>query len=186
MKPVCAAMAGVVIACMGGCKATSRPNSAGLESHNPTMKKSTTEAVERREECTINTPLDPEKPGSPGHLLSSTINPNGDSELAVLMRQMRDGLRGARDHLLRDEAPPPMLAIHSKIRCSWPTDPHVRNSKFDEMAISYLLAIEDLERETEIEDKKMAYGRALNSCVTCHQNTCPGPIAAIRALELPE
>lgn len=32
-------------------------------------------------ECTLETPLIPGVPGSPGHLLPSDRNPNGDSEL---------------------------------------------------------------------------------------------------------
>ena len=99
---------------------------------------------------------------------------------------MRDDLRDTRDRLLRNAELRPLLAAHSKIRCTWPTDPNVRDAKFDQMATGYLLAIEDLERAKTKDDRKMAYGRALNSCITCHQNTCPGPIAAIKSLELPD
>ena len=117
--------------------------------------------AEKTEECTAETVLIAAKPGSPGNLIKSDINPNGDSELAVLMRVMRDDLRNARDHLLREDSPASLLATHSKIRCSWPTDPNVRDAKFDQMAVSYLLAIEDLTVKPQ-SSMKMAYGRALN------------------------
>ena len=174
-----------------GCKTAEQPNeSTGKADPSakalPPASTKTAAATPPANECTGDTVLDPKKAGSPGNLIASSVNPNGDSELAVLMRTMRDDLRNARDHLLRDTAPPPLLAKHTLVRCAWPTDPNVRDTKFDQMAISYLLAIEDLEREPTIDDKKMAYGRAINACVTCHQNTCPGPIAAIKSLELPE
>ena len=173
-----------------GCKTTEQPHdSKGKAAPAPKAASpsvATTAAKASANECTGDTVLDPKKAGSPGNLIASSVNPNGDSELAVLMRTMRDDLRNARDHLLRDTAPPPLLAKHTLVRCAWPTDPNVRDTKFDQMAISYLLAVEDLERERTISDKKMAYGRAINACVTCHQNTCPGPIAAIKSLELPE
>ena len=189
MKPIYAAAMFIVMAYSYGCKPASRPSEFTTDSAESMQSKppqQRTALAEKTEECTVETVLIAAKPGSPGNLIKSDINPNGDSELAVLMREMRDDLRNARDHLLREDSPASLLATHSKIRCSWPTDPNVRNAKFDRMAVSYLLAIEDLDRETTIADKKMAYGRALNACVTCHQNTCPGPISAIRALELPQ
>ena len=47
-------------------------------------------------DCNCSTPLQPGVPGSPGHLIVSPRNPNGDSELAVPMRQFVDDLTEAR------------------------------------------------------------------------------------------
>ena len=44
-------------------------------------------------DCNLQTVLDPDKPGAPGHLIESPRNPTGDSELAVLMRKMVEDLK---------------------------------------------------------------------------------------------
>ena len=168
------------------CKSSTSPHAAPPSTpEKVTVGAPSTEAV-TTSTCTIDSTLEPGIPGSPGHLIASTINPNGDSQLAVLMRNMRDDLRVARDQLLQGKAPGNFLDEHSRMRCVWPTDPGVRTTKYDEMATTYLYAVDDLERAKTTDDRRMAYGRVLNGCVTCHQNTCPGPIASIVALELPE
>ena len=138
------------------------------------------------ETCNIETALEPGVPGSPGHPIASARNPNGDSELASMMRTIQADLTAARPLILKGEAAPDMLARHSRMQCTWPTENIERNKKFSDMAEVYLYAIEDMEGAETAEDRKMAYGRAVNACLSCHENTCPGPIGAIRKLSLPE
>jgi len=171
---------------MIGCKSSTSPRATPPSAAKKVIAGTPPTAAISASTCTIDTVLEPGIPGSPGHLIASTINPNGDSQLAVLMRNMRDDLRVARTQLLQGGAPDGLLKEHSQMRCVWPTDPGVRNTKYDDMASTYLYAVDDLERAKTVEDRKMAYGRVLNGCVSCHQNTCPGPIASIVALELPE
>ena len=171
---------------MIGCKPSTSPRATPPSTPEKVISTAPSTAEISASTCTIETVLEPGIPGSPGHLIASTINPNGDSQLAVLMRNMRDDLRATREQLLQGKPPGGLLKEHSQMRCVWPTDPSVRNTKYDEMASTYLYAVDDLERAKTPKDRKMAYGRVLNGCVTCHQNTCPGPIASIVALELPE
>ena len=138
------------------------------------------------ETCAISTPLERGVPGSPGHLIASARNPNGDSELASIMRTIQADLTAARPLILKGQAPPELLARHARIQCTWPTENIQRNKKYSDMAEVYLYAIEDMEGAQTPEDRKMAYGRAINACLSCHENTCPGPIGAIRKLRLPE
>ena len=65
--------------------------------------------------------LEPGVPGSPGKLIPSRINPNGQSELAHAMRVMLAELNQNRDNLNEGKnAKPVDIVIHGKIRCAWP------------------------------------------------------------------
>lgn len=132
--------------------------------------------------CTLETPLVPGVPGSPGHLLPSDINPNGASELAALMRTMTADLEQLRTTL--DRAPPPALHTrHRKLRCAWPTDPGERTPQFDAFAVAYLARVQALEASAAA-DRKAAYDAVVTACKSCHQQTCSGPIPRIEKLRL--
>ena len=92
--------------------------------------KSSTEVLLDDSDCNLQTVLDPEKPGAPGHLIPSPRNPNGDSELAVMMRLFVDNLRDAKVLLQADEPVPPMFPTHRMMRCAWPTNPAERDLGF--------------------------------------------------------
>lgn len=133
-------------------------------------------------DCSLDTPLVPGVPGSPGHLIPSERNPNGDSELAALMRRMQKDLEAARVLVEKGEVPAPMLAAHRRIRCSWPTDVKDRDQIFDGFAVAYLEKVKALDGPG---DKKASFDALLTACKACHERSCPGPIAAIEKLRLP-
>ncbi len=134
--------------------------------------------------CTFETPLVPGVPGSPGHLIPTPLNPNGQSELAALMRTMQADLKAAGEAIALRQPVPKMLATHARIRCAWPTTPSDRTPQFDAFAQSYLAAVAALEAAPP-EQARPALNRVLDTCKSCHQQTCPGPIAAIEKLRLP-
>ena len=133
------------------------------------------------EACTLETPLVEGVPGSPGHLLPSAINPNGQSELAALMRTMLDDLKQARVAIEGGAGIAPMLARHSKIRCAWPTTPSERNQRFDVMAQSYLMVVEALEKAPKA-GARAAFNDAVDGCRGCHEKTCSGVLVALEGL----
>jgi hypothetical protein len=135
------------------------------------------------EVCTWQSPLEAGIPGSPGNLIASEINPNGASELSVLMRKMVDDLREIRQGILNGAPPAQYPADHHRMRCTWPTDPDVRNPLFDGMAKSYLVAYDRL--KVTKDSHAARYEAVLDGCVGCHSNTCQGPIPLIESLRLP-
>lgn len=134
-------------------------------------------------ECTLATPLVPGIPGSPGHLIPSPRNPNGQSELSAHMRRMEADLSAARAALQGGTPVAPMLARHRKIRCSWPTNPSDRDAAFDASARGYLDAVAALDAASP-DHKARAYDGVLSACRTCHEHTCSGAIVAIEALRM--
>lgn len=134
--------------------------------------------------CTLETPLVPGVPGSPGHFIKSAQFPDGQSELAALMRTMQADLKAAGDAIAQGRPVPKMLATHARIRCAWPTTPGDRNPQFDAFAQAYLAQVAALESAPP-EEARAAHEGVLNACTACHQQTCPGPIVAIQKLRLP-
>jgi hypothetical protein len=108
--------------------------------------------------CTLQTALTPGIPGSPGHPIPSTINPNGNSELAQLMRTMQADLKLAREAIEKGEKVGPLWPRFRKIRCSWPTNQADRNAAFDTAAQSYLSAVQALEAPPASEAKPPTEG----------------------------
>jgi hypothetical protein len=136
------------------------------------------------EPCTLATPLVPGVPGSPGHLIRSDINPNGQSELAAHMRMMQAQLKAAGALIERGESGPPLHAAFAKIRCAWPTTPADRDEAFDRSAQAYLGAVQRLDRAGRAQ-RRAAFDGVLDACRACHEHTCSGAIVAIEALRLP-
>ena len=129
-------------------------------------------------DCNLQTVLDPNKPGSPGHLIKSDRNPNGDSELAVLMRLFIDGLRDARVLVEAKQAVKPLFPVHRSMRCAWPTVPSDRDEGYDARSQSYLAVV----RGFDAAPSQESYNAIINSCVACHQVSCSGVIEFIESL----
>lgn len=134
-------------------------------------------------ECTLETPLVPGVPGSPGHLIASTIHPAGASELATLMRVMLDDVDRRRQQLLgaTDGARVPMHDVHRRMRCAWTTEGHARDAAFDAFAQAYLGAVRRLDAAPE---DPAAFDAVVTGCRLCHEQKCRGPIGRIEKLRL--
>lgn len=130
-------------------------------------------------DCNLQTVLDPKKPGSPGNLIPSERNPNGDSELAVLMRKFVDGLRDTRLLVEAGEPVKPLYPVHRTMRCAWPTVPSDRDEGYDARAQAYLGVV----RLFDATPNKENYNAIVNSCVACHQVSCGGVIEFIQTLK---
>ena len=142
------------------------------------------DAGEASANCTLETPLKPGVPGSPGNMIPSAINPNGHSELAHLMRGMQADMDKIRERILGGQGAGAVSPSHRKIRCAWPTEESMRNKEFDLKAQSYQSAVDALERTKA--DHRGFYNAVISQCISCHNTSCPGPITAINKLLIPD
>lgn len=165
-----------------GCSGAKAPAPASAAS--APLAAAPTPPVDPESLCTDETPLVPGVPGSPGHPIPSAINPNGQSELASLMRTMLADLKAARADIEAGRPVKPMRVVHHRIRCAWPTVMKDRQPPFDAMALSYLGGISALEAAPPAEAKK-AFNAALEGCRACHEKTCSSAMAAINGLPFP-
>ncbi len=171
-------MTRVIVFLLGGLLGCARTAADSASEPSPAQ----TAAAMARDDCTLETPLVPGVPGSPGNLLPSDINPNGASELAALMRTMQRDLSQAGEAIRRGEAPASLFERHRRIRCAWPTDPAERSAAFDAMAQNYLTQVQSLDAHPV--DLRGAHQRVISACIACHETACTGPIPAIEALRL--
>lgn len=130
-------------------------------------------------DCNLSTPLVPGIPGSPGHLIQSSRNPNGDSELSVLMRQFVDDLREVRTLVEAKQPVKKLWPVHRKMRCAWPTKPEERNAGFDGRAQGYLAAV----RAFDEAPSQSSYNGMIAGCISCHSVSCGGPLEFIGGMK---
>ena len=112
---------------------------------------------------------------------NTPLNPNGDSELALLMRAMyEDG--EALKATLESGKLPKVMKEHMKMLTAEATEPEKAASpEYKAFAQSYLQTLEALEQAAP-EDRMEIYDNLVNSCMTCHQALCPGPMVRIKKL----
>ncbi len=111
------------------------------------------------------------------------INPNGDSELALLMREMFEDGERIKAQVERGEQPTGLrdfAVIHAAI----PTDSTVKGPVFTAFAEAYLESVRQLEASDS--SSVFRFNRMVDQCMNCHSEFCPGPKKRIRKLYLKE
>jgi len=113
------------------------------------------------------------------------INPNGDSELALLMREMHDDGMLTKQQIL-DGKTPEVKCDYKSMYSIEATEPEKAASteyqvfgKAYEASVAALLAAEEEHRPT-------AYQTMVGACMNCHQAMCPGPMVKIKKMYLTE
>lgn len=108
-------------------------------------------------------------------------NPNGDSELALLMREMfDDGMRMKEQ--IENGKKLEVLAKFEKIHTAQATEPEkVASKKYKMYADAYLNMLEQLKVSSE-EDTPILFHGLVESCMNCHRAMCPGPMVRIKKL----
>ncbi len=111
------------------------------------------------------------------------INPNGDSELALLMRDMHeDGLK-AKEKIKNGELPE-LLLDFEKIHTAQATEPEKAASPtYQVHALSYLQAVEAL-KNADKNNMEQSYTNMVDACMSCHKALCPGPMVKIKKMYL--
>ena len=111
------------------------------------------------------------------------INPNGDSELALLMRSMFDDLALMKEQVSNGDSV--LVALdHKKILSAHATEPKKANSpEYKAFADGYLNVIEALNSAGSNERVDL-YENLIENCISCHQVLCPGPIVKIEKLKM--
>ena len=108
----------------------------------------------------------------------TSLNPNGDSELALLMRDMAE-LSEANAIALREgkELAPykgEFTAMKNAERTMHDFDEHF----FQSMSDNYLNSLQKL-YEAHPEDRVQLHNNMIESCQACHNQICPGPLKRI-------
>ncbi len=103
--------------------------------------------------------------------------PNEMSEMALSMRSMVDKLRQAKEDIERGIEP--KLSIED-FKSDHFTDQSFQKEGFDPMADALLLASNKFDETPSVAN----YELVVNSCKSCHEYMCPGPLELIKTLEI--
>lgn len=116
---------------------------------------------------------------------SGIINPNGDSELALLMRQMFDEGMITKQQII-DGSVPEIKVEYVKMHTAQATEPEkIARPEYVSFAKACEEAVEHLEN-ADASQRIDAYQSLVQSCMNCHQVLCPGPMVKIKKMYLSE
>ncbi|CAN5532211.1 hypothetical protein BH10BAC1_BH10BAC1_19070 [soil metagenome] len=113
------------------------------------------------------------------------LNPNGDSELALLMRNMMNSSKNLKEIITQGNIPKEFPESFKKIHTANPTDSDTKKESFDAFASSYISKLQNLYSSPK-EDLKINYNAVVTACENCHSEHCPGPLNAINKLKITE
>ena len=111
-----------------------------------------------------------------------SINPNGDSELALLMREMFEEAERVKQQIANKE-PITFTIDYEKVLTAHATEPEkAASATYKAFANSYLQNMQALQTANPSEVGPL-YTRMVDNCMNCHQALCPGPMVKIKKLE---
>ncbi len=109
------------------------------------------------------------------------LNPNGDSELALLMRQMFEDGERVRAQIQKGEAVSIQVDFE-QILTAKATDPvKMQGPEFPHFAGAYVEAMKAL-RDAPPAEAQERYTAMVATCMNCHEQSCPGPMVRIKKL----
>ena len=103
------------------------------------------------------------------------------SEMAALMLKMYDLNLENKKLILEGKSPTNFPKEFLNIHTAKLTDSTNRNASFKNFSNFYLNSLNQV-FETTKDSLKTKHNNAINSCITCHQTTCVGPIPKIKKL----
>ena len=113
------------------------------------------------------------------------FNPNGDSELALLMRDMYDDGMVTKQEMLQGKQPKVRVKYH-QLHTAKATEPEKAASpNYNAFALAYEDAVKSF-LESGASNRADSYQYMINTCMNCHQTMCPGPTRKIKHLYLSE
>ncbi len=109
------------------------------------------------------------------------INPNGDSELAILMRNMFDDAMRMKKAIESGDRVK-VLEKFKKMHTAAATEPEkVASPMYKVFTDAYYESLTTLEN-VKLGETAQAFNSMVQSCMNCHQAMCPGPMVRIEKL----
>lgn len=109
------------------------------------------------------------------------LNPNGDSELAILMREMANWTDSCKAALLNHREIPSKPQALSTLHTAKKTDETIDAGLFNSIATVYENAVQEFEN-ADSAHKIEAYNGMVSGCKSCHSNFCGGPLSRINKM----
>lgn len=111
------------------------------------------------------------------------LNPNGDSELSLLMRNMVHSSESLKELIKQGKLPDQFPEEFLKIHTAKPTDSNTKKASFDGFASLYISNMQTLFKSPK-DQLTTNYNAVISACVSCHTEHCPGPLKKIKQLSI--
>ncbi len=102
--------------------------------------------------------------------------------LAELMRVMTAHAERIRPRVAEGRRLGKLPKAFEGLHTAEPTAAKMKGEHFDAFATAYLTAARQLHDPRDPEPKREVYNRMISTCVACHTQYCPGPLARIKKL----
>ena len=112
---------------------------------------------------------------------AAPINPNGDTELALLMREMYEDMARMKKQIANGEKPTSDLD-YQKMFTVEATQPEKQNSDIFRTMGTYHMEVLKQLKAASAEEAPVLFESVVESCMSCHHNLCPGPMVRIKKL----
>jgi hypothetical protein len=114
------------------------------------------------------------------------LNPNGSSELSIVMRKMATHLAENRDALIAGKGIVAAPKEIDDLLTAKKTDEEIDKTIYDGYAKLYQQRIIELNETADKPDslKIKAHNNLVSTCRDCHSNFCPGPMVVINKLDI--
>lgn len=114
-------------------------------------------------------------------LSRSEINPNGASELALLMRTMETQTELWKQEVLEEkETLSPVPDVYTTLKTAIPTTTDMKNENYDAFSDDFVTYSRQLEKTVSTQERITRFNTMVGGCMACHDQMCPGPIKRIR------
>ena len=111
-------------------------------------------------------------------------NPNKDSELTLLMREMYINADSIKNGIKTSSGTitPGFITKLEYVHKAIPSNPKFKNPTFT--AFNDLIITEARNLESNTENRIEGFNNLVNRCIDCHKTFCPGPIPRIKKLKI--
>ena len=109
------------------------------------------------------------------------VNPNGSSELAVLMRDMQNYSNEAKAAVKSGKAPLPYPVRFDKIHTAKISDGSSKSDYYKSFADLYVMSVKNYASSTPVTSIE-TYNNMVSACLACHSQHCQGPVPVIKKM----
>lgn len=113
------------------------------------------------------------------------VNPNGDSELAIIMREMTTWTEECKTAIETGGIIPPKPQSIDRIHTAKPTDETIDAGLFNSMATLYEGKVRSF-ITSDTSSRVEMFNAMVQACAGCHENFCHGPLVRINKMTIAE
>ena len=114
---------------------------------------------------------------------TTDVNPNGSSELSLLMRDMQKYTNQAKADLKAGKTPASFPADFNKLFTAKISENNSKSEFYNQFGELYISSVKNY-ASSSTENRVETYNNMVNACLACHSQHCPGPGPVIKKMKV--